>query len=117
MNIASARFQELQKLVKNGEEKRPRTEAEEDQLALEDMIYLREGAVALARYRRQQRLKKSLKLSELSPQDRAIIERERENQKDFSPPPKSNVYAPRPKDGEDNGPSDNDVPIAWMRDH
>lgn len=100
MNIASVRFQELQKLVKNGEEKRPRTEAEEDQLALEDMIYLREGAFALARYRRKQRLKKSLKLSELSPQDRAIIDRERDAQKDFPAPAKGGIYAPRPKEGQ-----------------
>ncbi len=112
MNIASAKFKELLALVKNGERPEPRTEAQEDQMAIEDLILLKEGAFALARYKREQRLKKkSLKLNELSPEDRAIIERERADQKDFPPPPKGDNYAPRP-DGMEN-----DIPIAWMRDH
>lgn len=117
MNIASARFQELQKLVKNGEEKRPRTEAEEDQLALEDMIFLIEGAYALARYRRKWREQRhSLKLNELSPEDRTIIERERSNQKDYPDPPRAKNYAPRPEEQADD-PAKNSIPVAWMRDH
>jgi hypothetical protein len=34
---------------------RPRTEADEDRLALEDMMWLREGALAVMRYRRMTR--------------------------------------------------------------
>jgi hypothetical protein len=33
----------------------PRTEADEDRLALEDMMWLREGALAVMRYRRMTR--------------------------------------------------------------
>ena len=116
MNIASARFQELQKLVKNGEQPEPRTEAEEDQLALEDMIFLIEGAFALARYRCKWKKERSLKLNELSPEDRTIIERERSNQKDYPDPPKGRSYAPRPEEQAD-GSAKNSIPIAWMRDY
>lgn len=88
MNIASARFAELQRLVKKGMEKtEPRTEAQEDQMALEDMILLKEGAFALARYKRKWRQNRSLKLRELPEHERAIIERERADQKDFPAPP------------------------------
>ena len=118
MNIVSARFAELQRLVKKGIEKaEPRTEAQEDQMALEDMILLKEGAYSLARYKRKWKRERSLKLRELSAEDRAIIERERANQKDFPAPLKGDEYISRPAWTENNGPSSNDVPVAWMRDH
>ena len=41
---------------------------------------------------------KHLKLEELDPADRAIIERERNNQEDFPAPAQGSVYAPRPKE-------------------
>lgn len=115
MNIVSARFAELQRLVKQGmEKKEPRTEAQEDQMALEDMILLKEGAFSLARYRRKWKRQRSLHLDELPSHERAIIERERADQKDFPAPPKSDEYVSRPEWTENNGPSSNDVPIAWM---
>lgn len=119
MNIASARFAELQRLVKKGMEQqnRQRTEADEDQMALEDMILLKEGAFSLARYRRKWKRQRSLHLDELPAHERAIIERERANQKDFPAPLKGDEYISRPVWTENNGPSSNDVPVAWMRDH
>jgi hypothetical protein len=116
MNEVAARFKELQDLVSQGERPEPRTEAQEDQMALEDMILLIEGAFALARYRRKWKQDRSLKLKELSPEDRAIIEREQANQKDFPDPPKGKVYAPRPK-GQASESSKNSIPVAWMRDY
>lgn len=116
MNEAAARFKELQDLVSQGEKPEPRTEAQEDQMALEDMILLIEGAVSLARYRRKWRHNKSLKLNDLSPEDRPIIEREQAKQKDFPPPPKGKVYAPRPE-GHASESSQNSIPVAWMRDY
>jgi hypothetical protein len=112
MNIAAMKFLELQALVKEGlNAKEPRTEADEDQMALEDMIFLKEGAVSLARYRRKWKQERSLKLSEHPENERAIIEREREDQKDFPKPEPGSYYTPRfNQDGEPK--HNNSVPIA-----
>jgi hypothetical protein len=49
----TAAYTRLRRLVDAAEAApRPRTEADEDRLALEDMIWLKEGALPLMRYRR-----------------------------------------------------------------
>lgn len=98
MSIAEERFKKLTGMVEDGvkaqEPPAPRTIEQEDQMALEDMILHLDGPDALARY--QRRKVHSLKLNELPPNERAIIERERANQHDFPRPATGGMYAPRP---------------------
>ncbi|MDW5564155.1 MAG: hypothetical protein SA339_13130 [Methanomassiliicoccus sp.] len=103
MSVADQQFKKLLSIVEEGkkaQEPRERTEAEEDQIALELFILEHEGPAGLENY---QRLKanKSLKLNELPPAERAIIERERVNQRDFTKPALGRVYAPRPTEDQE----------------
>lgn len=58
MSIADERYKQLTEMVQQGmraqEPPAPRTEAEDDRLALESMILDREGPEALGRYRARQ---------------------------------------------------------------
>lgn len=103
MSIADAQFQKLQRMVEDGlRESAPRTIEQEDRIALETMILELEGPDALAKY--QRRKMHHLKLAELPPKERAIIERERASQRDFPRPATGGIYAPRTADHENSGP-------------
>lgn len=106
MSAANAQFQKLLGIVDDGiraqEPKPPRTEAEEDQMALEWFILEHEGPESLEEYQRNP-TKKPLKLRELPPYQRAIIDRARKEQHDYDRPAPGRIYAPRPA-SEDHEP-------------
>ncbi|MDW5563933.1 MAG: hypothetical protein SA339_11975 [Methanomassiliicoccus sp.] len=64
---------------------KPRTEAEEDQIALELFILEHEGEESLREYQANP-TRRALKFCELPQHQREIIERARLNQRDFSKP-------------------------------
>jgi hypothetical protein len=104
MSIADEKFQQLTEMVQQGikaQEPRERSEAEEDQIALELFILEHEGPESLAEYLANP-TKKCLRYADLPPYQREIIAGARMNKRDFPRPAPRGVYAPRPAAPKDN---------------
>ncbi|MDW5562591.1 MAG: hypothetical protein SA339_05125 [Methanomassiliicoccus sp.] len=99
MSIADDQFKKLLGMVEEGKKApRERTEAEEDQMALQLFILEHEGEESLKEYLANP-TRRTLKVFELPPHQREIIERARLDQKDFPKPVLGTIYAPRPAQG------------------